>query len=60
MLAWYGREAGIDRNTDRQANKAFILLCVSTGAILGLGYVTWGEDLTFNQDQKAERNIWRD
>jgi hypothetical protein len=49
-----------DRNIDRQANKAFIQLCISTGAVFGLGNVTRGEDLTFNQDQKVDRNIWRD
>lgn len=44
-----------DRNTDRQANKAFTQLCISTGTILGLGYVTWGEDLTFNQGPESRK-----
>lgn len=44
-----------DRNTDRQTNKAFTQLCISTGTILGLGYVTWGEDLTFNQGPESRK-----
>lgn len=42
VLAWRGREAGIDtyedrQTSNRQTNEASTLLCISTGAILGLG-----------------------